>query len=119
MSDVILKIRDKSGIIRWKTDTFWSLTKNIKNTKLHSINNLDILLKNLIYILNYRTDYKKDKEFIEHWNGCKVGLDHIKDGGIIKSGIYLYLIKYNNKKFELVDISRKEKIKKIEELNEN
>ena len=125
MSDIIFKVKFNDGNKFWKTDSFWSLSKNLNNAKTDIYSNIDILISNLIYLLTENYKKKKDekrrlKEYINIWNNLKIGIDYInynnKSYGsfdFIRNGEYKYEIILKNDKVELIDISRKTKLNSL------
>lgn len=112
---IILKVETPNGV-RWKTDSFWSLTETREHAKIHGTEGLQTLYANFLYLLN---DNITDKR-INYYDGCKVGYDLVEKKNIIqfeflKNRPYSYKIVYNkeNNKFNLIDISRKKKLEKI------
>lgn len=121
MADIILKMKFSDGEVNWKTDSFWSLTKNREHAKIHPNDTKDRerLYKNLLYILN--SDLNDKDKIKEAYNNVMIGYDIVKSIDIvnfdfIKNGIYEYKIKYNGDKFELIDIIRKQKLDKLSEI---
>ena len=126
---VIFKRVDNNGKLSYKADSFWSLCYNIKEAELHTPDGkYETLFKNLLYSVNYplsKKDSDKKDKYIKTWDGNKIGIDYVNkhEGSyafdFVRKGEYLYKLKYNKDelKFKLVDISRYEKLKKLEKLN--
>lgn len=123
---VILKLKTNDEIY-WKTDSFWSLTKERKHAKIHfnemSVKNLS---GNLIYSLNsslIKADDERKEKLINFYNNSKTGYDLVEginwsEFKFIENGLYEYKLRYNSVKneFELIDIKRKQKLEKLAEL---
>lgn len=120
----ILKIKFNSGRTRWKLDSFWTLGDR-HDAKIHSVE-IDNLLKSLLYFVN--DSINKDSEdcmnYIDRWNNAEIGYDYVNEienyeFEFIKDGLYIKKIKYNedSEEFELIDISRKSKLKALENKN--
>lgn len=118
--EIILKIKFNSGRTLWKLDSFWSLG-NMQDAKIHSVE-IDDLLKNLLYIVN--DSINKDSEdcmnYIDRWNKAEIGYDYVNQivnhkFEFIKDGLYIKKLNYNedSEEFELIDISRRSKLKAL------
>lgn len=119
--NIIIKL-ETNGKVYWKTDSFWSLTKIREQAKIHSKDSLERLVQNLLYSIN-REENKS--EWINFYDNCKIGYDfvnqlNIVDFEFVRNGYFEYKLKYNKEsdKFELIDIRRLEKLKKIERIAE-
>lgn len=125
-NNIILKIKFINGKIKWKLDTLWSLSSNMKEAKTHNVDSIPELLNNLLYIINYSCKEKNEEDkskFLEHWNNSLVGYDFIEEKSnykfdFIKEGFFDKKISFNfeKNKFEFIDVSRKNKLYHLKEL---
>lgn len=120
---------EKNGVKHYKCDTFWSMSTNQKNAKIHddSIYDQNRFFDVITYRLNKvneELDLEKAKEIINFYNGSIYGLQTFEDDALsnqfslkedykLSDPIYLKIITITDDGFDVTDykqILREEKI---------
>jgi len=125
----IYKVRLNDNKVYYKCDTFWTLSSDREHAKCHGGIGNEHLVSNLLSFANssLKTAVSVDKtRSINYYDNMFIGFDYIIEKDIInfdfiKVGPWIYRLSYNKEsdKFELIDISRKPKLERLNELSES
>lgn len=115
--EIVCKVKNNNKVY-FKSDTFWSLSSNIVDAKIHTLKSFlpgGHLIGNYLTVIN---GYSKNKS---KYDGIKIGYDQVLETDKYKAlktkpGEWIYRLKYLKKTDEIitVDASRLAKLKELE-----
>ena len=112
---------ESKGVKYYKTDTFWSKSKDYTHAKSHDDSEYDItrFFESLLHYPNNTNRETKQFDFVDFYDNSIYGYQTIDDSNNVMDTHYVKIIKYEDDKFIGIDYKQVNRDSKINDVLNN